>query len=142
MSGYLVCLTPKHLVCRRSCRLGFLLLCSGNPVEVSLADHAAVTVEGRSELYRELADVQVAVHYTAFLEVKGILYEYIALYLAPEVDAVAYDVTLDEGALAYYYAAFALDLSFEASVDADVAWREDLTLDNSSCRNPADGIYI
>ena len=45
-----------------SCRLRLLLLCTGHSVEVSFADHAAVTVEGSSELYRELADVEVAVH--------------------------------------------------------------------------------
>ena len=117
-------------------------LYSGESVELCLCDSLAVAVECSSKLYRELPHMEVAVHYTAFLESEGILHEDIALNLAPEVDVRAYDIAADDGCLADDDTALRLDLAFECSVDTDIAWRDDLSLYHCSCRYPADGIYI
>ena len=77
----------------------------------------------------------------AFLQIEGILYEYIALNLSPKVDVVTYDITLDVRTFAYNDTALALDLALEGSVDTDIAWREDLTLDDCTSGNPADCIF-
>ena len=74
-------------------------------VELRLSDGLAVAVECCSKLYCETTDVEVACDDTAFLEGAGILYEEVALYLAPEIDVLAHDVTLDDSRLAYNHAA-------------------------------------
>ena len=111
-------------------------------LEVSLSDRLAVSVERSSELYRELAYIEVSVHYAALLEIEGILHEYGAFNLSPKVDVLADDIALDMGALPYYNATFAGHLALESTVDTDIAWRHDLTLDQGTCRNPADRICV
>ncbi len=102
-------------------------------LEVSLGDRLAVSVERSSELYRELADIEVSVHYAALLEIEGVLHEYGAFNLSPKVDVLADDIALDMGALPYYNAALAGHLALECTVDTDIAWRHDLTLDQGTC---------
>ena len=78
---------------------------AGEFVELCLGDGLAVAVECCSELYCKAADVEVACDHTAFLESKSVLHEEVALYLAPKVDVLAHDVTLDDSRLAYNHAA-------------------------------------
>ncbi len=65
-------------------------------VELCFCDGLAVAVECSAKLYRETADVEVACDDTAFLKGEGILYEEVAFNFAPEVNVLAYDVTLDD----------------------------------------------
>lgn len=102
------------------------------PVEISLADGLAVSIECSSKLYRELSDVEVAVYHAALLEREGVLHEDISLDTAPEVNIIAHDVTLDHSSLTDDDATLGLYLSFESTVDTDVVRRNDLTLDDCS----------
>ena len=90
-----------------SCRFWLLgwNIHAGEFVELRLSDGLAVAVECCSKLYCETTDVEVACDDTAFLEGEGVLHKEVALYLAPEVDVLAHDVTLDDSRLAYNHAA-------------------------------------
>ena len=82
--------------------------------------------------------MKISVHHTALLEREGVLDIDVAVNLSPKIDVGADDVTLYNSRLSEYYTALRDHLALESTVDADVVWREDLTLDDSASRNTAD----
>ena len=82
--------------------------------------------------------MEISVHHAAFLERKSILDEDIAVNLSPKVDVGADNITLYNSRLTEDNTALRGHFALESTVDADVVWRDDLTLDDSACRNTAD----
>ena len=119
-----------------------LLRNAGHLVEFRLADHLAAAVECSTELNRQSPDMKISIDLAAFLESQSILDEDIALNLAPKVDILAKNIALDDCSLTDDNTSFTLDLAFKSTVNTDIIWRNDLTLDNRSCRNSAYRIRI
>ena len=86
--------------------------------------------------------MKVTVDVAAILECKGILDIKITLNLSPKINILTNDISLDIGALADDNTALAYYLAFEKTINADVIWRNDLTLDDGSGRNSADSVHI
>ena len=68
-------------------------------------------------------DVEIAFYHASFLERQSILHIEVTLYISPDVDIVADDVTLDDGLLTYDDFGLRDDSSFEVSVNPYIIWR-------------------
>ena len=143
-----VTLVCVRLICSLVLRLNIWLrsLCwsdrASELVKLALGNCLACTVEGCTKLDKEPSDVKVTVDVAAILECKGILHIKITLNLSPKINILTNDVSLDIGALADNHSALAYYLAFEKTINADVVWRNDLTLDDGSGRNSADSVHI
>lgn len=111
-------------------------------VKLALGNCLACTVEGCTKLDKESSDVKVTVDVAAILECKGILDIKITLNLSPKINILTHDISLDIGALTNDNTTLAYHLAFEKTINADIVWRNDLTLDDGSGRNSADSVHI
>ena len=132
------------LVLRLNCWLrGLCRSCnSSDLVKLALGNCLASAVEGCTKLHKEPSDVKVTVDVASILERKGILDIKIALNLSPKIYVLTDYVSLDIGSLADDNTALAYYLAFEKTINADIVWRNDLTLDDGSGRNSADSVHI
>ena len=143
-----VTLVCVRLICSLVLRLNIWLrsLCwsdrASELVKLALGNCLACTVEGCTKLDKESSDVKVTVDVASILERKGILHIKITLNLSPKIYVLTDYVSLDIGALADDNTALAYYLAFEKTINADIVWRNDLTLDDGSGRNSADSVHI
>ena len=67
--------------------------------------------------------MEIAFYHASFLERQSILHIEVTLYISPDVDIVADDVTLDDGLLTYDDFGLRDDSSFEVSVNPYIIGR-------------------